>query len=343
MLPVPQDVNAEADVNDEATVATADHQLREELRDALDTRGVASVLMANWSQSEKEACVGMSKLVTRPDFNCSHRKQVFQFYHNLINGLQLGIDCWYMAVWMLLRTLAAAPQLEASPVTYVAVVLLLQKNTSAMVPVLIDLYVAKAKELTIAQAKDAGLANGAAMAKGIQARDVLSREKQILEALGWKINLPSVHTWLSTISTRMDVLFKQSFGPQIEVAFGSALQWCNALMLLTDTAICIPPRQLACSLFCIGLAYTGVIPIDTILQGEAAQHEKTFSKAWGVSHPPACLVPHHQVAQIVQVVEVAICRSMTQLLQDIGAVAPVLQEFMHERDMQLHRAHLGGA
>eukprot|EP00971_Amphidinium_carterae_P311564 6192374-Amphidinium_carterae.1 len=125
------------------------------------------------------------------DFKPSHREKVFQFYHILIKDLELGIDCWHMAVWMLLRCLAASPQLEASPITYVAVILLLQKNSSATLPVLLDFYVQKAKELTLAQAKEAGESNGAAMAKDIQAKDIVSREKEIIEALRWRINAPS--------------------------------------------------------------------------------------------------------------------------------------------------------
>jgi len=41
----------------------------------------------------------------------------------------------------------------------------------------------------------------------VTAEDVIRHDNLILEAIGWKLNLPSVYTWLRAICTRFKVMF----------------------------------------------------------------------------------------------------------------------------------------
>mmetsp|Transcript_42307 Transcript_42307/g.76734 ORF Transcript_42307/g.76734 Transcript_42307/m.76734 type:complete len:359 (-) Transcript_42307:185-1261(-) len=335
--------NTDDDVDNRANAATADDELNEDVRDMLDAKGCAGVLIDTWDKHENKIVQIIPELKKRIDFKPSQRRKVFSFYQAVIQELQLGDEAWHTAVWMLLRCLAARPDLDASPMTCMAVILLLRKNATALLPVSVDWYVHKAKILGEAQSRDAGGETGVTMADDIEVRDLLDREREVLNALGWKINLPSVYTWMSVLCTRAHILLKQHWGAQIGHAFHRAMQWCNAIMLCSETPLA--PRCLANGLFCVGLAHCGVLPIDAVVPKTHMQYEMIFARAWATLQPPVCQVPADQVPMLVRIVEVAACRSIVQLQEDVTAVALVLQAVMHERDswQQSQLARTGGA
>eukprot|EP00971_Amphidinium_carterae_P055168 1087362-Amphidinium_carterae.1 len=141
---------------DEEVVITADDELNEDVRDRLEIKGCAGVLVDGWGKQETRIFQTISALKQRPDFQPRVRRKVFHFYTKVIQELQLGDEAWHNAVWMLLRCLAACPALDASSDTCMAVVLLLRKNTTALLPVDVEWYVHKAQILSEVLSSDAG-------------------------------------------------------------------------------------------------------------------------------------------------------------------------------------------
>eukprot|EP00403_Amphidinium_massartii_P021474 CAMPEP_0178390562 /NCGR_PEP_ID=MMETSP0689_2-20121128/10711_1 /TAXON_ID=160604 /ORGANISM="Amphidinium massartii, Strain CS-259" /LENGTH=358 /DNA_ID=CAMNT_0020011077 /DNA_START=64 /DNA_END=1140 /DNA_ORIENTATION=+ len=343
-----EDRAAQVERADEGQLVNPDDGLNEDFRDTFDTKGVAGVLMMGWDKQEAEAYANIGNVRQLPQLE---KRKVFCFYQRVFAELNLGDGTWHDAVWMLYRSLAAEPSLELCPSTCMSVVMLLQKNVTATKPLVLEWYVDRARQLHALLAPEDAASENTAV-PNVEARDILDKEREVLQALRWKVNAPSVHTWLHVLSTRMHYLWRCTYGAQVGYAFQKGIVLANGLLMWMDVPIA--PRQLANSLFCIGLVFSGMLPMSAISGGEfkafanfSTEEDFTqlLARAWGESAPSPCKVPEEHFPRLMGMLEAGTGRTMQQLQEDIRAVTPAIAECIYENDRRnpTRLAAAGGA
>eukprot|EP00446_Apocalathium_sp_SHHI-4_P046888 CAMPEP_0177406820 /NCGR_PEP_ID=MMETSP0368-20130122/62768_1 /TAXON_ID=447022 ORGANISM="Scrippsiella hangoei-like, Strain SHHI-4" /NCGR_SAMPLE_ID=MMETSP0368 /ASSEMBLY_ACC=CAM_ASM_000363 /LENGTH=106 /DNA_ID=CAMNT_0018875255 /DNA_START=21 /DNA_END=338 /DNA_ORIENTATION=- len=86
------------------------------------------------------------------------------------------------------------------------------------------------------------------------AQKVQDQVKIFLNLLQWRIQVPSLTTWVSTLSRRVAVLSTDLFEAHIRSAEHSALNFAEGMLVLSAFSPRDIPRPLACGLVALCLA-----------------------------------------------------------------------------------------
>lgn len=88
-------------------------------------------------------------------------------------------------------------------------------------------------------------------------------ELQLLKALGFRINVPSVQTWLDLFIRRFNVLTNSGFGQFLTVV-GSLIYQPRILLLRAVLSEDLPPSQVAAGLLCLGFVAMTLLPVQAL-------------------------------------------------------------------------------
>eukprot|EP00445_Apocalathium_hangoei_P015902 CAMPEP_0203902276 /NCGR_PEP_ID=MMETSP0359-20131031/44341_1 /ASSEMBLY_ACC=CAM_ASM_000338 /TAXON_ID=268821 /ORGANISM="Scrippsiella Hangoei, Strain SHTV-5" /LENGTH=312 /DNA_ID=CAMNT_0050826089 /DNA_START=65 /DNA_END=1003 /DNA_ORIENTATION=+ len=95
-----------------------------------------------------------------------------------------------------------------------------------------------------------------------------------LNLLQWRIHVPSLTTWVSTLSRRVAVLSPDLFEARIHLSENSALNFALGMIVFSAAFPRDPPRQLACGLVALCLAQTGAFDSHDL------RPEDVWEKEW---------------------------------------------------------------
>jgi len=117
-----------------------------------------------------------------------------------------------------------------------------------------------------------------------------------LNLLQWRIHVPSLTTWVSTLSRRVAVLSTDLFEALIHLAENSALNFALGMIVFSAASPRDPPRQLACGLVALCLAQTGAFDSHDLRLEDVWEEEWEYLHFNSLSSPaPPASDPSFQV------------------------------------------------
>jgi len=161
---------------------------------------------------------------------------------------------------------------------------------------------------------------------------VIEQERNLLASVQWKIDRPSVHTWLQALVTRFAVLTHGFFAPYMEWIYSQSMS--SAVMLVTRYSLSaeMSAQRLARGLLCVWLVAAGVIPLGALrpeFLSETAW-EDLFCRSQGQGRRPACTTPESRCEDMLQLLHVVTGSELCNLQEDVHAVVEAMLSVTQE-------------
>jgi len=162
--------------------------------------------------------------------------------------------------------------------------------------------------------------------------EVSRQELAVLQALGWRLYLPSIQSWLEKFVIRLNVLTNDVLAASLAWILEKILFPATVLVMMLPTTSALPPQRQARGLLGFGLASAGLLPLYELwpICDCHERWEQLFIRSGlmgllgggcsGTFVPPCSVPPeHHQ--QLLKMFEVACVSTLTEVREDCRDVA----------------------
>jgi len=217
------------------------------------------------------------------------------------------------------------PDLGQIPAAVVAICYILyKKHTSAD---LVDTrLLLSAADWCALWLHEAGLA---ASAQTLTAMDLLVQEVDVLQALEWRTQVPTVHSWLTAFCARLDAATWGELKVPLDSILDQGISFARAAQQHIS-ALDAPPRRVAVGVLCHGLVAARLLHVDMICpQKAAAEWEPLFADGTidtDDQHPPSTNLQ----ACMLDLLQLAADATAASLQQDSLSVARLVSYFPPE-------------
>jgi len=159
--------------------------------------------------------------------------------------------------------------------------------------------------------------------------EVNRQEVAVLQALGWRVILPSIQSWLEKFVIRLNVLTNDVFAASLTWLLEKSLFPATVLVMTSPTTLALPPQRQARGLLGLGLASAGLIPHHE-LQPLQVCHDwwKELFIRSGVMgllcsscSVPRCELGHEHYQRLLEMLEVACASTLAEVCEDCRDVA----------------------
>jgi len=124
-------------------------------------------------------------------------------------------------------------------------------------------------------------------------RDLRAQDQSLLRCVGWRINVPSLESWLSMLEKRFGVLTAEFFAEQ--VAWAKNMVRHLARLLVGSRPACDQrrPSRFARGLFALGLVHARLLPLEGLRPQHVDQDEweQLFQESQAMGNVPPCALP----------------------------------------------------
>lgn len=315
----------------------SEEHLPRALQDELDSCGVSAELLRSWAARQAKVLPEPAER-KRPweVMPAQAREGVLRFLHglaDLVGFPQRGQSktLWFDAVLLLdVYCLRERTPIEALPAACAAVVNLLQKFANSEMHIGAGGLSNDASNL----AKRLRSLGHHASDTEVTAEAIRVQEHAVLRSLGWQINLPSVHTWISTLRDRFNILSCRICSQSIDFAFATSTSIAGVLVTRNVVSTSMSPQRMANGLFCLAIVGVGLVPLEALRPSEfctAAEWEKLYLESWFPREGavPKCQMPAFPtyLADLLRLVQVAAWSCLATLQVDAHAVAVTMRNF----------------
>jgi hypothetical protein len=168
---------------------------------------------------------------------------------------------------------------------------------------------------------------------GVSHDGIIEQERNLLVAVQWKINRPSVHTWLRALVSRFSVLTQGFFASYMEWIFSQSMS--SAVMLVTRYALSaeMSAQRMARGLLCVWLVAAGVIPLGALRPTFLSESdwEDLFGRSQCQGRQPTCITPESRRHDMLELLRVVTGSELCNLQVDVHAVVEAMLAVAEER------------
>lgn len=275
---------------------SADEMLPKDVRDVLDEIPFPSELGETWECQERAAPAFRSRFSS--PVPAAVREAALRSLWGFLCGFGLPIGSWFKAVALLDRSsdvLGFIGQDEFArslPATCSALVLMLTKLYTK------DRSVGQhlpAFSVTVAQCLQR---LGFDAPCGVSRTDVAQRELEIVQALGWRVDPPTVESWIATFSRRLNVILRDTASNSISWLQEQSLKNARVLAVARPSSELGSPKALATGLLGIGMVLAQLLHVDSLRPAHVcAQEWEAMFFRWqpdlAITLAKAAVTAHH--------------------------------------------------
>jgi len=134
------------------------------------------------------------------------------------------------------------------------------------------------------------------------------QERVILQALGWRIRLPSTERWTTAYRCRFNVLSRSLMEPCMNWVEQTSLFGARLIMMQRAANEVAPPRELAAGLFAIGLVWARLLPLEAIRPPQMSIEEWTqlYTQCQPQGPRPSCVLPPNHSQAMLELLTVSV-------------------------------------
>jgi len=297
-----------------------------DLVDELDARGVSGELLLEWSALEARILARLSQHSGKPGGNRPTplqpelREAALQLLMRLADDANLPHGGWLDATVLVdLCYLSGRVAAQVLPEVCAAAVALMKKSGDSSSSVMSGFAHRCAPFVRLM------VQNGyREESHKFSHTGVIEQERNLLVAVQWKIDRPSVHTWLQALVSRFSVLTHGFFASYMEWIYTQSMS--SAVMLVTRYALSaeMSAQRMARGLLCVWLVAAGVIPLGALRPKFFSEidWEDLFcrSQCQRQSRRLACITPESRCKDMLQLLGVVTGSELCNLQEDVHAV-----------------------
>ena len=156
-------------------------------------------------------------------------------------------------------------------------------------------------------------------------------EQAVLQSLSWQINLPSVHTWLSMLRDRFNILSCRICSQSIDFAFASSTSIAGTLVMHNVVSTSMSPQRMANGLFCLTMVVVNLIPLEALrpvglctAEGWTKLYIQNFAPSGGAVS--MCKNSAH-LGDMLRLIQAVAWSGLATLQGDSHAVAMAMRKF----------------
>lgn len=310
------------------------------MQEELNAHCVSDELIRDWARREQQAFDSAKK--PAPALPLHVRDATLRFLQHLTQFVGLPMQKWFEVVTLFdLYHLKKTDGITIGsvPATCAALLMLVKKNDCATQHVGASNFVPQAVQL-------------AQWLQRLGYSDVCSEmteamlfraEMDVLQALGWRINFPTLESWTSTYCARFNLLTKHRFIESVKWVWQRSVMISRFIMMRTAVSSEVLPAKTAGGLLALGLVAARLLP------GEALRPPRISSADWNAlyiesnsqedAQPPA-LPSEEYVTYLLEVLQVTLEWNMSQVQEACLLTATIVRGSL--ADMQGQRQADGG-
>lgn len=258
----------------------------------LDKQGVSNELMADWAAKEEallSGCLSVDAGSTDGALPPDARDLALRYMQHLAQLMQLPETSLFDAAGLLdmyyLRA-EGTVLVDTLPATCVATMKLLKKVDSALISM-------KGCNLAAhgAQLSQMLCACGYEVAEPGE-HQVAAQELAILEALGWRVIVPTVKSWTSMFCSRFNVLTHGFFLPSLQPIWQSSIAFGTALVMWRAASPSLPPRRMAAGIIGLSFVVARLLPVEALKPAQFSDEswQQCFASVSPEGVIPSCVL-----------------------------------------------------
>jgi hypothetical protein len=311
-------------------VAGVDGQrLNPDIQDALDAQGVADELLEDWKMREDQALSGSASANSDgpPVLPAHVRQAALRFLSHTAQLAGLPQKSWFEAATLLdfyvLKTMDAErliPTINALPSTCVSLVAILKKNDCATALVAGSSFVPHAC-LFAQYLHRLGFPS---VNSEVTDEMINIQERIVLQALGWRVHMPTTESWTSTYSARFNVLTRSLLVPSLNWVWQQGLFGARLIMMRQASTSELPPRVLAAGLLGLGLVGARLLPLEAIRPPKMSSEEwnRLYEEIQPLLPQPQCVLPPNHSQCLLELLSVTVGVDL-QDIKEYGRLASI--------------------
>jgi len=313
------------------------------IEDALDAQGVANELLDDWKVREERALKPQKEGSEAWALPPHVRQTALRFVSHIAQLVGLPQKSWFEAATLLdvyiLKTtdskLKMQTAIEDLPSICSALVAILKKNDCATALVAGSNFVPQAC-LFAQYLQRLGFS---AVNVDVTCEMIKTQEKNVLEALGWRILVPTTESWTSTYSARFNVLTRSLLVPSLNWVWQQGLFGARLIMMRQAVNEELPPRVLAAGLLGMGLVGARLLPLEAIRPPQMTSEEwkQLYEEIQPQEPQPQCVLPPNHSQCLLELLQVTVGADLADI-KEYGRLAALAMRDAVKEAQELNKA-----
>lgn len=168
----------------------------------------------------------------------------------------------------------------------------------------------------------------------VTVKEIQAKEHEVLDALGWIVQIPTIESWARAVMNRLNVLTGHRYAQPIQTMWQTNLVHTMRLVLLKQAESSnLTWGSAACGLFAFGLIGARLLPSAALKNDDldADSWDQLLAQGYmpGMKVQPA-LLPVEESEYLLKQLTIAIGRDHAVICADCTKVANIMQEVMAE-------------
>lgn len=321
-----------------ADLVTSMEQMSEDIQEKLEALGAANELIVLWAQRDAAFAMAAEE---------GARASLVQ--HKLMAGVREGalrhiesiakrVGCQWIAVFecaALFDNYCSRPggvSVEALPSLCVAVVKIVRTVSDATAhiggPELVELAMGVAQWLW-----SSGLTE---QRMTITEEEIFARELELLDVVGWNVQIPTVESWASVLLARLNAITSGQYLHNIQWMWQTHLFHTMRLVLFKQADPKFEPGHAACGLLGLALIAARLVPPDALKPDDmdVTEWKRLLVQGQPQGRTEQCLLPAEKSDVLLSQLPLVTGRSLGALRNDCSNIAGLMFEAMADINKQ---------
>eukprot|EP00404_Azadinium_spinosum_P025594 CAMPEP_0180678476 /NCGR_PEP_ID=MMETSP1037_2-20121125/68400_1 /TAXON_ID=632150 /ORGANISM="Azadinium spinosum, Strain 3D9" /LENGTH=339 /DNA_ID=CAMNT_0022708117 /DNA_START=41 /DNA_END=1061 /DNA_ORIENTATION=+ len=154
------------------------------------------------------------------------------------------------------------------------------------------------------------------------------QELELMSALAWQINLPSVLQWVSMFSSRFNVFTQNLFLPSLNWVWESGMFYMRMVVMRQASSEDFLPRRMANGLLGLGFIGARLLPVEALRPSKLtpADWEQLFTQSQLQGVVPTCVLQPSHCLRVIEFLQAATDSSLEEIKEDCEAVANLVKD-----------------
>lgn len=160
-------------------------------------------------------------------------------------------------------------------------------------------------------------------------------EIRVLKVLGWRIQVPTAESWISTYGSRLNVLTQGLLVPSLNWVWQQSILGTHKIMMHKAVDAELPPRKLAAGLFAVSLVGGGLLPLEALQPAKMSYEEwkRVYEATQPLNPHPQCVVPVHHSKCLLQLLKITVGVDENELQECARLAALAMRAVLAEGSM----------